>query len=1047
MRSSIPVAVAVLVVISSFTILAITAPVTTEAKQSSADGGGYRYTDGLDPEPKIKPQYMSIKNHKDAIGLDTYNYDALILVDIGFTFKYYGQSYSRIYISTYGAMSFVDSVPGHFSSSYCYNAKIPSTSYPVGVIAPYWTPWDNCYTNQKDRLYVLQTDLDGEKVFVVEWNTQNGGQFEALLYEGGMIKFQYQSTQSWYNVGSYCVIGIESPDETTGTPYINFQYSNSNAFNLPFAITFTKEDMVIRDVAMMNGDGRLGDTVYAESKEYIFRTEVQHSANPESILSVFIELGSLGNQEHILLAYYHKNETFEQKTGINFVQLNADTSSVQSNGLILIVDFHVDFLIGYPSESPRNVTAKVVGRSAIPVQMDGGELYWVETEVEWNENDLVVKKITGDVSYLENNDFIGAGETVQFLGVQIFYESSDVQPPPDLISIDITDNYGIKKTARINQGKTLDISWDMVTESVKMIWDFHVYGIPPTKMLSEDFTFNLMVDSEPPAEVTGLTFHPDSENDPPSKYDNDQAVYVRWDESTDGGSGIGGYIVEASLGPYKYQKKVGPEMRYTYIGNERDKELPEGIVSVSVWAMDNVGNLEGSTPSTITIDLTGPTYELISPGPDEWALTNNPQVKVRVTDELSGVDSDTLFYRYSKDGGMTYSEWERASGQKTNIVNVTLNTKLAEGTDNKVEVKASDIAGSEETRSIEFPIKVDSRSPSITMTEPDMDKNGTTIDWIKDWNEQLRLILHDWMGSGIDPDRMSYRYSFDNGSVFSADIPLEGEPYNSTQGYSEYSFVISSKSWAEGDQNLLEVTAYDLVGKMTKETFRIRMDITPTIQLLRPIPGMDYFDNKTIKFLVLVEDLDGDEDVTVYWSSNIDGPFGSGTSLETYLSEGEHLISVTVDDGVHTVKRTFTLLVKSYITLDPAYMDSDRDGMNDSYEKNHGLDPLTKDSDLDLDKDGHTNIEEMYAGTDPNDKDSYPGSTLKEDAFPFLPLILLILALLVFLVMGFLAVRESRRQVPAPFYPPPPMQLGYIQQYQQFHPGQAPAALPPYNSK
>ena len=51
-------------------------------------------------------------------------------------------------------------------------------------------------------------------------------------------------------------------------------------------------------------------------------------------------------------------------------------------------------------------------------------------------------------------------------------------------------------------------------------------------------------------------------------------------------------------------------------------------------------------------------------------------------------------------------------------------------------------------------------------------------------------------------------------------------------------------------------------------------------------------------------------------------------------------------------------------------MDSDNDGMSDSYETSHHLDPLVNDSAEDKDDDGLTNINEMLAGTDPNNSDT-----------------------------------------------------------------------------
>jgi pectate lyase len=54
----------------------------------------------------------------------------------------------------------------------------------------------------------------------------------------------------------------------------------------------------------------------------------------------------------------------------------------------------------------------------------------------------------------------------------------------------------------------------------------------------------------------------------------------------------------------------------------------------------------------------------------------------------------------------------------------------------------------------------------------------------------------------------------------------------------------------------------------------------------------------------------------------------------------------------------------------PALPDSDRDGMPDTWESRHGLDPTDRlDNNKDIDDDGYTNIEEALNGTDPHRKD------------------------------------------------------------------------------
>lgn len=68
-----------------------------------------------------------------------------------------------------------------------------------------------------------------------------------------------------------------------------------------------------------------------------------------------------------------------------------------------------------------------------------------------------------------------------------------------------------------------------------------------------------------------------------------------------------------------------------------------------------------------------------------------------------------------------------------------------------------------------------------------------------------------------------------------------------------------------------------------------------------------------------------------------------------------------------------------------ADLDDDNDGMPDSWELEHNLDPLDpSDFDQDPDGDGYTNLEEFRAGTDPQDKGSHPEDAQSRDWLLFI---------------------------------------------------------------
>jgi len=107
-------------------------------------------------------------------------------IDIGFPFKYYENTYDRLFISRYGFLSFNDDGLWNWAS------RIPSPEKPNDVIAPHWVPSD-------DVGYVryLRGGALPNRWFAVEWNQLVSGDdeytFEVILHENGNIIFQYDA--------------------------------------------------------------------------------------------------------------------------------------------------------------------------------------------------------------------------------------------------------------------------------------------------------------------------------------------------------------------------------------------------------------------------------------------------------------------------------------------------------------------------------------------------------------------------------------------------------------------------------------------------------------------------------------------------------------------------------------------------------------------------------------------------------------------------------------------------------------------------------------
>jgi hypothetical protein len=136
---------------------------------------------------------------------------------IGFSFSFYGSSYSDFYVSSNGVITF-----GSGSSDFG-NDCIPNPGTPNNVIALHWDDlnpggsrpvyyrsYAACPVGRGRCLVVQYDDIPYYGVGVA-------GTFEGILYENGSIRFQYQDAGS--RAGSSATVGIENMLGTEGVQF------------------------------------------------------------------------------------------------------------------------------------------------------------------------------------------------------------------------------------------------------------------------------------------------------------------------------------------------------------------------------------------------------------------------------------------------------------------------------------------------------------------------------------------------------------------------------------------------------------------------------------------------------------------------------------------------------------------------------------------------------------------------------------------------------------------------------------------------------------
>lgn len=159
------------------------------------------------------------------------------VVDLPFTFKYYGEEFDKATICSNGWIA--------MGSTYLVNYRnwsIPGAGGPDGMIAPFW---DDLYQSGGAKAWQKYDEQNHR--WIVEWsrfrNDYNGATevFEVILLDpehyvtdsgDGKIIFQYHTVSNYDPVNGYATVGIESPSNLDGLLYTYWNWYPEGAATL-----------------------------------------------------------------------------------------------------------------------------------------------------------------------------------------------------------------------------------------------------------------------------------------------------------------------------------------------------------------------------------------------------------------------------------------------------------------------------------------------------------------------------------------------------------------------------------------------------------------------------------------------------------------------------------------------------------------------------------------------------------------------------------------------------------------------------------------------
>jgi len=230
---------------------AVVGPVDVSAPVGPDNYGYYAYDSADYDYPDNRPIYswneISAELGGDGTKLDfpMENEVVWMVLDLPFTFRYYGQDYTQIRVSDNGWVSFDTGDDYDF-----YNWTIPTLYGVEALVAPFWDNLnpvppapgeENVNGIDPDGIYVYHDE--SLEAYVVEWSRLPhykpeilGMQtFQVALLDpavhstvsgDGEMLFLYRQVNNNDNLRMYATVGIESPDGMDG---LQLSYGNINA--------------------------------------------------------------------------------------------------------------------------------------------------------------------------------------------------------------------------------------------------------------------------------------------------------------------------------------------------------------------------------------------------------------------------------------------------------------------------------------------------------------------------------------------------------------------------------------------------------------------------------------------------------------------------------------------------------------------------------------------------------------------------------------------------------------------------------------------------
>jgi hypothetical protein len=656
---------------------------------------------------------------------------------------------------------------------------------------------------------------------------------------------------------------------------------------------------------LTNGHGA-NKICYADYENYLFFVNVTNFAGTTDVNNVTLILDAMGEQ--VKLLWTQNSQQFTKlRDPNNWVQLdNANCSSATLDAQRWHLQFSVRFTWNYPQETLELCALNTTNDTGAWTFNYFENVYRVENDLDLIGGLITVSQFQGTLVEDGTNNWVRGFEKITWSNLTAVYEgTTDIYPANKNFNITVIDDDSDTWVNSSSSGKTFSIT--STSDSSSDYFDRHwvrITDIPGVGQDVSNWSFMVKTDSTGPFAPSGILCHADSAGDIEHDFDDDQEIFITWDNTSDGdGSGIKEHAVEFG------------DNKPTVIRNNGDPvtSSTQGLATFYVRARDNVGNWGTTGSSSILIDVTPLTFSNPIPSLEVWHNFRTIECGIQIQDPGgSGVSGDYIEYKYVDSGpigaGGWYSYPDVTSAETIKCkINITFDT---DGTDKKVKWRAIDRAGVKANNWVEsdvYSLKIDSVPVSFESFNMDFAK------WYNTLSHKIEFYVNDTSpldgdSSGVDTSSIMYQLSTTGNASSSYGDWVSITPIGS--GKSVYCSV--EPTFEEGIDNYIRFKASDLAGnEFMTDHFNIRIDRTGP-KFSKPAPKPDTWLNKTkVRCSVSIsDDFSFVDTSSVRYSISVNGTQHYSDWRRISL---KHLPNLILPNVVLTCNDTFAEGTKNYI--------------------------------------------------------------------------------------------------------------------------------------